>query len=63
MRGYKGSKSTFAYPDVEDIIEVTAENIVKKLQIIHEKRGKYMFKHIVTIKLRLIIVILIVKIC
>lgn len=43
MRGYKGSKSTFVYPDVEDIMEVTAENIVKKLQIIHEKRGKYMF--------------------
>lgn len=43
MRGYKGSKSTFVYRDVEDIMEVTAENIVKKLYIIHEKRGKYMF--------------------
>ncbi|KAL5245998.1 hypothetical protein ACI65C_013406 [Semiaphis heraclei] len=30
MRGYKRSKSTFVYPDVEDIMEVTAENIVKK---------------------------------
>jgi len=43
MRGYKGSKSTFVYPDVEDMMEVTSENIVKKLHIIHEKRGKFMF--------------------
>lgn len=34
---------TFIFPDVEYLWDVTTENVVKKLQIVQEKRGKYNF--------------------
>lgn len=43
MREYKGSRNTFIFPTVDDLWDVMPENIIKKLQIVNEKRGKYNF--------------------
>lgn len=43
IREYKGSKNAFIFPVIEDLWYVIAENVIKKLQIVSEKRGIYNF--------------------
>jgi len=42
MRPFKGSSNTFVFPSVDDIAEVF-EDVVLRLKLIKEQRGRYTF--------------------
>lgn len=42
-RGYESSKEKFVFPNMKDIYEIFEKNVSKKLNIVQENRGKYIF--------------------
>lgn len=43
LRQYKGKSETYVFPNVEDVMEVSEENVLKRLMVIKEHRNKFTF--------------------
>jgi len=43
LRQYKGRSETYVFPNVEDVMEVSEENILKRLMVIKEHRNTFTF--------------------